>query len=227
MSNILFGNPDNIKEGTCYPNRAALIEARLHRYTVHGIDGNGTEGVSAIVLSGGYEDDLDYGDEIIYTGHGGNDTGTKKQIEHQSWESTGNKGLIISKNKNLPVRVIRGFKHNSEFSPKTGYKYCGLFNVVDSWEKLGKSGFVICLFKLVKINLNEGNSKSLVKKGALVLLEPNGKESKWFSIGVEAPNSQKLSSESKFAQLLMDKKEGEVIDFGSGFKILKIRKYLS
>lgn len=48
------------------------MEAGLHRFTVHGIDGNGTEGVSPIVLSGGYGDDVDLGDEIIYTGHGGN-----------------------------------------------------------------------------------------------------------------------------------------------------------
>ena len=84
MSNIIFGNPFNVKEGTCYPSRKALIEAGLHRYTVHGIDSNSSEGVSAIVLSGGYEDDKDLGDEIIYTGHGGNDPASKKQIEHQS-----------------------------------------------------------------------------------------------------------------------------------------------
>ena len=115
MSNILFGNPHNIKEGSWYPDRAALIEAGLHRFTVHGIDGNGKEGVAAIVLSGGYEDDVDLGDEIIYTGHGGNNPATKKQVEHQSWDSYGNAGLVVSKKRNLPVRVIRGFKHDSVF----------------------------------------------------------------------------------------------------------------
>lgn len=35
----------------------------------------------------GYEDDIDFGDFNIYTGHGGNDLNTKKQIADQSWES--------------------------------------------------------------------------------------------------------------------------------------------
>jgi len=227
MSNILFGNPSNIKEGSWYPDRSALIEVGLHRFTVHGIDGNGTEGVSAIVLSGGYEDDVDLGDEIIYTGHGGNNPTTKKQVEHQSWDSSGNKGLLVSEKKSLPVRVIRGYKHNSKFSPTSGYKYDELFKVVDSWEEMGKSGFKICRFKLVKINEGEENEDQIVKKGVLVYLEPLGKEPKWFSIGVDAPDSQRLSSESNFAQLLYDKKEGEIIDFGAGFRILKVRKYLS
>ena len=225
MSNIVFGNPFNVKEGTCYLSRKALIEAGLHRYTVHGIDGNGSEGVSAIVLSGGYEDDKDLGDEIVYTGHGGNDPSSKKQIEHQSWESSGNKGLIISKNRNLPVRVIRGYKHDSPFSPQEGYKYCGLFDVIDSWEELGKSGFKICRFKLVKIKSDSKSNK--VAEGALVKLEFEGKTQKWFSIGVDAPNSQKLSAESKLAQLLEGKKQGEFIELGQGFKILEIRSYLS
>lgn len=227
MSHIVFGNPENIEEGTCFPNRAALIEAGLHRYTVHGIDGNGKDGVAAIVLSGGYEDDVDLGDEIIYTGHGGNDPSSKKQIEHQSWKAAGNAGLVLSRHKNLPVRVIRGFKHNSVFSPSSGYKYCGLFRVVENWEEIGKSGFKICRFKLVKIQEGEDNANQVVKKGALVYLEPFGKEPKWFSIGVDAPDSQRLSSESNFAHLLYERKEGEIINFGAGFKILKVRKYLS
>lgn len=225
MSKILFGNPFNIKEETCYPSRAALIEAKLHRYTVHGIDGNGNKGVAAIVLSGGYEDDQDFGDEIVYTGHGGNDPQTKKQIEHQSWDSYGNKGLVVSKIRNLPVRVIRGFKHNSPFSPKSGYKYCGLFRVEDNWEEIGKSGFKICRFRLKKIDFE--NQTPYVEKGTLVKLEVREQGSKWFSIGVDAPNSQKISEDSKMAQELLGKKKGEFVDFGNGFHILEIKNYLS
>src|SRR5210317_274022 len=106
---LIFGTPEGVKEGQKFPNRRALIEAGLHRSTMHGIDGNGNEGVTAIVLSGGYEDDVDLGDEIIYTGHGGNDPNTKEQIADQSWDDHGNKGLVVSKLRNLPVRVIRGY----------------------------------------------------------------------------------------------------------------------
>ena len=49
-----------------------------------GISGTATEGADSIVVSGGYEDDEDHGDEIIYTGAGGNDPRTKKQIADQT-----------------------------------------------------------------------------------------------------------------------------------------------
>jgi hypothetical protein len=103
----------------------------------------------------------------------------------------------------MPVRVIRGYKHNSQFSPTSGYNYAGLFRVVDSWEEMGKSGFKICRFKLKKIEAEAETANLQVKKGVLVKLEPLGKVPKWFSIGVDAPNSQKLGADSKMAQLLM------------------------
>lgn len=227
MSSIFFGTPIGIREGQCFESRMTLVEADLHRYTVHGIDGNGKDGASAIVLSDGYEDDEDWGDYIIYTGQGGNDTNSKKQIDHQSWNSPGNKGLVVSQKRQLPVRVIRGFKHKSPFSPSSGYKYGGLYRVVDHWEDRGKSGFLICRFKLVKEEILDINYSFNIGVGAMVLLKSKENEPKWFSIGVDAPKAQKISKESKMAQLLSSKKVGETIDFGNGFKILEIRKYLS
>ena len=226
MSNILFGNPHDVKEGTWYPDRAALIKTELHRHRIAGIDGNGADGAAGIVVSGGYEDDVDYGNEIIYTGHGGNDPATGKQIAHQSWDDPGNRGLIVSHRKKLPVRVIRGWKNNSSFSPKSGYIYSGLYRVCDYWDKMGKSGFLICQFKLTKIEF-KADHEATVSEGTMAKLQTEGREPKWFSIGVDAPNAQRISSESKMAQLLHGKKPGDKIDFGSGFRIIEIRKYLS
>lgn len=131
-----------------------MIES-FHRNWAQGIDGNGKEGTSAIVLSGGYEDDEDLGDEIIYTGAGGNDSNSRKQVEDQTWKNPGNAGLLKSMNEGLPVRLIRGYHHKSGFSPSSGYKYGGLYSVVDAWEETGKSGFKICRFRLVYIGQNE------------------------------------------------------------------------
>lgn len=228
MSSIHFGEVIGVQEGQKFDSRKALIEAGLHRSIQHGIDGNGTEGVAAIVVSGGYEDDSDLGDEIIYTGHGGNDPTTKKQIANQSWDSHGNKGLKVSQHKKLAVRVIRGPHSESKFAPKAGYAYGGLYQVIESWDKIGKSGFTICLFKLKKMDglLNEiGNT---IKEGVLVLLEPTGLGPKWFSIGVDGPKEyQKLSISGALAQNLINKNVGDIIHFGNGFKILEIKKYLS
>ncbi|SEW35226.1 putative restriction endonuclease [Chitinophaga sp. YR573] len=144
---IIFGEILDIGEGHWFKDRKEMMLSSFHRNWGAGIDGNAKEGVAAIVLSGGYEDDEDLGDEIIYTGAGGNDPNTRKQIKDQTWDK-GNAGLRLSMDQGLPVRVIRGYSHKSEFSPATGYTYAGLYSVVDSWEENGKSGFKICRFRL-------------------------------------------------------------------------------
>ncbi|NNN80891.1 YDG/SRA domain-containing protein [Vibrio sp. 11-4(1)] len=144
---IKFGEIPGFEEGHWFEDRRAMNASSFHRHTTPGIDGNGKEGTSAIVLSGGYTDDADYGDEIIYTGAGGNKNG--KQVSDQTWEQPGNAGLLVRMNKGYPARVIRGHKHKSEFSPHNGYSYAGLYSVVDAWEELGKDGFKICRFRLV------------------------------------------------------------------------------
>lgn len=50
------------------------MHCQLHifrsRPTVAGIHGNALEGCYSLALSGGYEDDVDYGDCFTYTGEG-------------------------------------------------------------------------------------------------------------------------------------------------------------
>lgn len=69
-------------------------EFRVHRATQAGITGTATTGAESVVVSGGYEDDEDYGDLIISTGHGGRDPKTGKQTADQSPEAPGNAALI-------------------------------------------------------------------------------------------------------------------------------------
>lgn len=154
---ILFGEIPGIEEGHQFTGRKEMMPSSFHRRWGSGIDGNGKEGTSAIVLSGGYEDDMDLGDEIIYTGAGGNENG--EQVANQTWENAGNAGLLVSMDKGLPVRVIRGSEHKSDFSPSSGYTYAGLYSVVDAWEEIGKNGFKICRFRLVYSGSND-NRKS-------------------------------------------------------------------
>jgi putative restriction endonuclease len=101
-------------------------------------------------LSGGYEDDLDNGDEIVYTGHGGRDPETNKQIADQNF-SRWNRALAYSSLNGLPVRVVRGSGHDSPYSPSTGYRYDGLYVVDDYWHETGRSGFRIWRYRLMKL----------------------------------------------------------------------------
>ena len=148
---LVFGHVEEFPLGTVFENRAELSKARVHRPTVAGIAGSVTNGgADSIVLSGGYQDDEDLGDEIIYTGHGGNDPNTGKQTSDQSLDASGNRALASNKNSGLPVRVIRGTAGDPNTSPPSGYRYDGLFRVDDYWIETGISGFKIVRFRLTK-----------------------------------------------------------------------------
>ncbi|MBA3637206.1 MAG: HNH endonuclease [Rubrobacteraceae bacterium] len=151
MAERLFGHVPGYPEGSLFENRAELNASRVHVPTQAGISGSQTEGAESIVLSGGYEDDADYDDTIIYTGHGGRDPSTGQQTHDQPF-ARGNRALALSKQNGLPVRVIRGSSHDSPYSPPSGYSYDGLYAVEDFWHEVGKSGFKIWRFRLVKIS---------------------------------------------------------------------------
>ena len=59
--------------GTLFSDRKALAAAGVHRPLQAGISGSGHDGADSVVVSGGYEDDVDDGDVLVYTGHGGHD----------------------------------------------------------------------------------------------------------------------------------------------------------
>jgi putative restriction endonuclease len=68
MAERTFGEIPEVAVGTTFPDREALAAAAVHRPTQAGISGSTAEGADSIVVSGGYEDDRNLGDEIIYTG---------------------------------------------------------------------------------------------------------------------------------------------------------------
>lgn len=115
---------------------------------MRGIAGSQVDGADSIVVSGGYEDDEDDGETIIYTGHGGNDPATKKQIADQKM-TAGNRALAVSADRGLPIRVIRGAGGNPAYSPSSGFRYDGLYYIESYWQKTGRSGFSVCRFRLV------------------------------------------------------------------------------
>ncbi len=146
-----FGEIPGTYEGQEFESRIELSIALVHRPRQAGISGSQAEGADSIVLSGGYEDDEDYGDVIIYTGHGGRDLSSGKQIVHQELVRQ-NLALAINCQQGLPVRVIRGANHRSEFSPENGYRYDGLFRVEDYWREKGRRDYFVWRFRLRKIS---------------------------------------------------------------------------
>jgi putative restriction endonuclease len=161
MAERIFGHIPGYPVGSLFESRAELSKAGVHRPTQAGIGGSEKEGADSIVLSGGYEDDEDWKDEILYTGQGGRDPDSGKQIKHQLL-NRGNLALAKSKLNGLPVRVIRGASLNSRYAPESGYRFDGLYRVEDYWQERGRSGFYVWRYFLRKIRDN--NSKSRVEE---------------------------------------------------------------
>jgi putative restriction endonuclease len=146
----VFGHILGYPLGSWFENRAELADAGVHRHRQAGISGSSSRGADSIVLSGGYEDDKDFGDVIVYTGYGGRDPATGKQVSDRPF-SVWNRALAYSGLNGLPVRVIRGAGHDSPFSPGTGYSYDGLYTVDDYWHETGRSGFQVWRYRLTKL----------------------------------------------------------------------------
>ncbi|MFG1976459.1 YDG/SRA domain-containing protein [Nonomuraea fuscirosea] len=152
----VFGHIEGHPEGRLYDKRRQVHDAGVHRPLIAGISGTADEGADSIVVSGGYPDDEDYGDTIIYTGHGGRDANTGKQVEDQDINAPGNAGLLRSHLEGLPVRVVRGaHKDAPPHAPRHGYRYDGLYQVESYGAKVGREGFRIWQFTLVKLGKEE------------------------------------------------------------------------
>lgn len=146
-----FGTPDGVKVGDLFIDRQEMHDRNVHRPLQAGISGTKVEGADSIVVSGGYADDEDHGDYILYTGHGGRENGSRKHVKNQSPDAPGNAGLITNWTLGLPTRVTRGRNRGSPFSPPVGYQYAGLFLVTEYWEEPGADEFIVLRFRLDRI----------------------------------------------------------------------------
>lgn len=143
----MIGELSNVQAGMKFSSRQLAGEAGVHRPRQAGICGTKSNGAESIVLSGGYKDDEDHGDVIIYTGHGGQDD-KGNQVDNQSLDDSGNAALVTSHLEGLPVRVVRGWQSGSPYAPEEGYRYDGLYRVTSYGKKLGIDGFLIWQFRL-------------------------------------------------------------------------------
>lgn len=156
----IVGSIPGINIGDLFLFRMELCVVGLHGQAQAGIDylpgsrsSNGEPIATSIIVSGGYEDDHDEGDVLIYTGHGGQDK-FSRQCDHQKLEG-GNLALERSMHYGIEVRVIRGIKYEGSVTGKV-YVYDGLYRIHDSWFDVGKSGFGVYKYKLLR---NEGQAE--------------------------------------------------------------------
>eukprot|EP00795_Rhopilema_esculentum_P000042 gene42-9646_t len=193
-----FGPVPGVPVGSAWRFRVQASEAGVHRPHVSGIHGRETEGAYSIVLAGGYEDDLDKGEEFFYTGSGGRDLSGNKRTAEQSCDQKLTKmNRALAKNCNAkiddknggeaenwkegkPVRVLRSskFRKHSKFAPEEGVRYDGIYKIVKYWPEKGKSGFVVWRYLLRRDDPTpppwSEKGKKLIKDLGLTVQYPEG-----------------------------------------------------
>lgn len=163
-----IGAVPGVPVGSMWKFRLQVSEAGIHRPHVAGIHGRESDGAYSIVLSGGYEDDKDYGDEFYYTGSGGRDLSGNKRTAVQSCDQILKKmNLALAKccaapvnakdggeaddwKKGRQIRVVRNCKlrKHSKYAPDEGNRYDGIYKVAKYWAEKGQSGFLVWRYLL-------------------------------------------------------------------------------
>jgi len=143
-----IGEIAGVAPGSMFASRRELYDAGVHRALQAGIVGAASTGAESVVLSGGYVDDQDLGNEIVYTGRGGRDPASGRQIADQVFDGQ-NQALVTSCLQGLPIRLVRGAESDPRYSPGQGYRYDGLYRVESYWHERGLNGFLVCRYRLV------------------------------------------------------------------------------
>lgn len=195
-----FGPIPGVEVGQSYLYRVQASEAGVHRPHVSGIHGREDVGAFSIVLSGGYEDDVDNGESFEYTGSGGRDLSGNKRTSVQSFDqilTRMNKALAKNCNapiddvrgneamdwrKGKPVRVMRNAKaaKHSKYAPAEGNRYDGIYKVVKYYPVKGNSNFIVWRYHLRRDDeapapwTKEG--KKRIKELGLQMIYPEGYE---------------------------------------------------
>ncbi|KAI4369726.1 hypothetical protein MLD38_018140 [Melastoma candidum] len=172
----IVGAIPGVKVGDFFMYRAEMMVVGLHCQPQAGIDylpafqsPNGEPIATSIVVSGGYEDDEDAGDVIIYSGHGGQDK-FNKQCADQKLEG-GNLAMERSMRYGIEVRVIRGIKHDNKLTNKV-YVYDGLYKILDCWFDVGKSGFGVYKYKLVRMEGQPEMGSAIMRHARSIKISP-------------------------------------------------------
>ncbi|KAK1265835.1 SUVH2 [Acorus gramineus] len=173
----IIGPIPGVHVGDLFFFRMELCVIGLHGMVQAGIDyvpATRTRGgqpiATSIIVSGGYEDDEDGGDVLVYTGHGGKEKNNHRPAFDQKLEG-GNLALERSMYYGIEVRVIRGFKYERSPSGRV-YVYDGLYRIHDFWLAVGKSGFNVFKYKLVRIPNQPEMGSSILRFAEAMKLDP-------------------------------------------------------
>ncbi|XP_047094390.1 histone-lysine N-methyltransferase, H3 lysine-9 specific SUVH1-like [Lolium rigidum] len=146
------GTAPGVEIGDIFYFRMELCIIGLHAPSMGGIDymsakfGNDEDSVAiCIVAAGGYENEDDDTDTLVYSGSGGNSRNTEER--HDQKLERGNLALERSLHRKNEIRVVRGFKDPACVAGKI-YIYDGLYKIQESWKERTKFGINCFKYRL-------------------------------------------------------------------------------
>ena len=153
---MTYGAIYGIPVGARFRNRRSLYDAKIHRDIRRGICGGpeNKRGAESVVVSGGYEDDLDLGQIVYYTGIGKRDASGRLTAD-QEFKGL-NRSLAINAQTAQPIRLIRAVAGEFEYS--------GLYIAEDAFLRPGASGFQICQYRLRTLQPADGSQTRDIKQ---------------------------------------------------------------
>ncbi|XP_063976813.1 uncharacterized protein LOC135162368 isoform X2 [Diachasmimorpha longicaudata] len=135
----IYGPMPGFPPGSWWGIRMDLSRDQVHRPFDKSVD-EGSPGASSICTPHSNPcNDLDLGDYLTFT------------TPSPPSSVTTSHPLVRSCENQIPVRVVRGYNLTNRFSPKTGYRYDGLYVVVSFW-LVGDESKKNLRFALVRLN---------------------------------------------------------------------------
>ncbi|KAG8068230.1 hypothetical protein GUJ93_ZPchr0005g14342 [Zizania palustris] len=148
------GAVPGVEIGDIFYFRMELCVIGLHAPSMGGIDymsakfGTDEDSVAiCIVAAGGYENEDEDTDTLVYSGSGGNSKNSEER--HDQKLERGNLALERSLHRKNEIRVVRGFKDPFCLTGKI-YIYDGLYKIQESWKERTKSGINCFKYKLLR-----------------------------------------------------------------------------
>ncbi|KAL1879184.1 hypothetical protein Daus18300_001763 [Diaporthe australafricana] len=138
---------NGLTPGDWFPLKIIARFRGAHADTIRGISGDRGRGAYCIVVSGQYDEDLDEGDMLYYSG----EAADKNEDPHHVIERATNASLVQSWTLGGPMRVLRSAskgERGRHYSPQCGIRYDGLYNVIGVEERHNVKGGLYQRFKL-------------------------------------------------------------------------------
>ncbi|KKY32484.1 putative ydg sra domain-containing protein [Diaporthe ampelina] len=150
MRNARVFGDNGLTPGDWFPRMVIAQFKGAHSGGIRGISGDPERGAYSVVVSGQYDEDLDEGDVLYYSGEAADKNENPREVIRRST----NDSLVESCGNRQPVRVLRSAskgERERHYAPACGIRYDGLYSVVAFQNRTNAKGGLYQRFKLRRL----------------------------------------------------------------------------